>query len=329
MKSPATRTVLRPLRTSAFSLLEMLVGMGMLSLIVLALFSLFNQTQKALLANVSQSDVMENGRSILDLLVRDLVRARSAGIGTNFIFRPGTTNVQEEINPAPNLVVLRTEAGIANAVAKQLFVDGWRRDSLMHDLFYLAQLQPGHWTGAGLFVSDEDPRFPDYGLGTLYRYEDGQPVNLRGARAADRVWDLYNRFFGMPGIGLNYRLSPTNSSRLIDGVVFFRVTPFGTLGEALDPTLWAQTNIFPIPPEVLIGPDTRIPYNLKATQFRGRAFPSALEVELGILPAELLERYRALPRTPDSIRARFLTNNAANILVFRQRIPMVTSPAIP
>ncbi len=329
MKSLTSRTSACPRRTSAFSLLEMLVSMGILSLLVLALFSLFNQTQKALLANVTQSDVMENGRSIIDLLVRDLVRARPAGLGSNFIFLPGTTNIQEVVNPAPNLVVLRTTAGIANPTAKQLFTDGWRRDALMHDLFYLAEQRPGQWTGAGLFVADEDTRFPDHGLGTLYRYEDIQPVSLRGARAADRVWDLYNRFFGTSGNGLNYRLSPTNSSRLIDGVVFFRVTPFGALGEALDQTLRAQTNIFPNPPDVLIGPDNTIPYNLSATQFRGRAFPSALELELGVLPTELLERYRALPQTPDTIRARFLINNAANILVFRQRIPMATSPIFP
>jgi len=93
---------------AAFSLLEMLVGMGILSILVLALFAMFNQTQKALLANVGQSDVMENGRSVVDLLVRDLVRARPSNLETNYVYVPGTTNIDFVVTPAPNLVVMRT-----------------------------------------------------------------------------------------------------------------------------------------------------------------------------------------------------------------------------
>jgi len=162
-------------------------------------------------------------------------------------------------------------------------------------------------------------------VGTLFHYEDRQPVSLRGARGARQADLLYQRFFE----NANYRFNPTNSSRLLDGVIFFRVTPFGRSGEALDRTIWPQTNNFPIPNDVLIGPNPSINYPLNATLFRGRAFPSSLEVELGVLPSELLDKYRALPPTPEGIRARFLTNNVANVLVFRQRIPMATSPVLP
>lgn len=308
-------------RHAAFSLLEMLVGMGILSIIMLALFSMFNQTQRALLANVGQSDVMESGRSVMDLLVRDLVRAHPANLTTNYVYQPGTTNIAEVIQPAASLVIVRTAAGVTNATVRQLFLDNWRRDSLLHDLFYLTEVRPGLWTGSGLFVAAEDPNNPDDGLGTLYRYEDRQPVSLRGARGAERANILYRRFFE----NAQYRLQGTNSTRLLDGVLFFRTTAFGPLGEALDPTVWPRTNQFPIPNDVLIGPNNAISYPLNATLFRGRAFPSAVELELGMLPPELLEKYRALPEDPPGIRARFLTNNIANVLVFRQRVPMATS----
>jgi prepilin-type N-terminal cleavage/methylation domain-containing protein len=314
----------RAIRSSrAFSLLEMLIGMAMLSVIVLALFAMFNQTQKALIANAGQTDVMENGRAVMDLLIRDLGRARPSNIGTNLVFVPRSTNVQERLSPAPNMMVLRTAAGPSDPQVRAAFLDGWRRTTLFHDLFYLAENRPGQWTGAGLFVAPEDPATPDDAVGTLYRYEDPWPVSLRGARGADQANVLYNRFFN----NATYRSSPTNSSRLLDGVVFFRATPFGPSGQALDPTSWPQTNAFPVPKDVLIGPNPSAGVPLNATLFRGRAFPTSVELEIGVLPPELVERYRVLPANPPGIRTRFLTNNLANILVFRQRVAMPVSSA--
>ncbi|HAB15082.1 MAG TPA: hypothetical protein DCE44_01405, partial [Verrucomicrobiales bacterium] len=203
--------------------------MGILSLLVLALFAMFNQTQKALLANVNQSDVMESGRSVMDLLERDLVRARPANIGTNYV-------LNNEVPPSTNLVILRTTSGLPNGVAKDLFLDGWRRSTLIDDLYYLAEQRPGSWIGAGLFVAPEDASQPDGGLGTLYRYEDSQPETLRGMGAGLRARELYRRFFE----DSNYRSN--NANRLIDGVIFFRVTAFGRFGEALDLTSRYQSN---------------------------------------------------------------------------------------
>jgi hypothetical protein len=266
---------------------------------------------------------MENGRAVMDLLIRDLGRARPSNIGTNLVFVPRSTNVQERLSPAPNMMVLRTAAGPSDPQVRAAFLDGWRRTTLFHDLFYLAENRPGQWTGAGLFVAPEDPATPDDAVGTLYRYEDPWPVSLRGARGADQANVLYNRFFN----NATYRSSPTNSSRLLDGVVFFRATPFGPSGQALDPTSWPQTNAFPVPKDVLIGPNPSAGVPLNATLFRGRAFPTSVELEIGVLPPELVERYRVLPANPPGIRTRFLTNNLANILVFRQRVAMPVSSA--
>ncbi|MBL9173904.1 MAG: prepilin-type N-terminal cleavage/methylation domain-containing protein [Verrucomicrobiales bacterium] len=305
-----------------FSLLEMLIGIGILSVVVLALYALFDQTQKALRANVNQVDVSEGGRSVLDLLVRDVMRAAASGINTNYLVdRRG--EIQRTVPPGTNLVVIRTQGGLYGLPWEQIFGDQGRRKSALHELFYLIEPQPGRWLGAGLFVAGENPMDTVDGLGTLWRYEDTSPVGARGVRGAEEISVLNNRF-------LNDSAYRTNHvSRLIDGVVFFRVTPFGPQGQPLDATLVDEVDRgvsnFPIPADTLIGPRTVAPaFPVDGTFFKNKMLPSAIEIELGILPTQLVDQYRSMD--VPAVRNRFLTNNAANVLVFRQRIPLPAAP---
>ncbi|MBX3731813.1 MAG: prepilin-type N-terminal cleavage/methylation domain-containing protein [Verrucomicrobiae bacterium] len=320
----------RPRRRSlhGFSLLEMLVGIGILSVVVLALYALFDQTQKALRANINQVDVSEGGRSVMDLLVRDVRRAAVTGVTTNFVVDPvlrrGQVDIERVVPPGTNLVVMRTAAGLIGPRWATVFGDDWRRDTALHELFYLVEQQPGRWVGAGLFVAGEDPMTTVDGVGTLWRYEDENPMPVRGALAGNQVGILNNRF-------LNNTAYRTNHvSRLIDGVVFFRVTPFGPQGQPLDDKLLREIQLgrsaFPVPPDVVIGPGSGPPpFPVNGTFFRNRALPSAVEIELGILPTQLVEQYRNLDAP--SVRERFLANNAPNVLVFRQRISLPAAPA--
>ncbi|MBN8246958.1 MAG: prepilin-type N-terminal cleavage/methylation domain-containing protein [Verrucomicrobia bacterium] len=312
-----------------FSLLEMLIGIGILSVVVLALYSLFDQTQKALRANVNQVDVSEGGRAVLEMLVRDVSRASASGINTNFIYARRSDDIQEVIPPGTNLVVMRTTAGLMGDPWEKVFGDEWRRDTALHELFYLVEQQPGRWVGAGLFVAGEDPMTTVDGVGTLWRYEDTSPQAVQGARAGEQVGILNNRF-------LNNTAYRTNHvSRLIDGVVFFRVTAFGPQGQPLDDKLLRESspNSTLVPgPDVVIGPYSRNPpfpdraaFPFNGTFFRNRALPSAIEIELGILPPTLVDQLRTLGNVP-AVRNRFLSNNAANVLVFRQRIPLPAAP---
>jgi len=319
-----------------FSLLEMLIGIGILSVVVLALYSLFDQTQKALRANVNQVDVSEGGRAVMELLVRDVSRATASRINTNFIYARRSDDIQEVIQPGTNLVVMRTTAGLSGPTWRDAFGDNWRRDTTLHELFYLVEQQPGRWVGAGLFVAGEDPMSTVDGVGSLWRYEDTSPQPVQGARAGEQVAILNNRF-------LNNSAYRTNHvSRLIDGVVFFRVTPFGPDGQPLDDKLlrefqagYVSRSSIPAT-DVVIGPSTGIPaasnlpaipaFQVNGTFFRNRALPSAIEIELGILPPTLVDQLRSLGEVP-AVRNRFLSNNAPNVLVFRQRIPLPAAPA--
>jgi len=57
---------------AGFTMVEILVTMVLLSLIVLALMTVFNSTQKAFRSSLTQTDVLESGRLAMGLMVGDL-----------------------------------------------------------------------------------------------------------------------------------------------------------------------------------------------------------------------------------------------------------------
>ena len=56
----------------AFTLIEVMVVVVLLSFIVIALMAVFNSTQGAFRASVTQTDVLESGRAAMDLMTGDL-----------------------------------------------------------------------------------------------------------------------------------------------------------------------------------------------------------------------------------------------------------------
>src|SRR5262245_6044945 len=64
----ATRLLLQ----AAFSLIEIMVVMGLLTVIILGLMMMFNQTKKAFTAGMTQVDVLENGRTVTEMIAREL-----------------------------------------------------------------------------------------------------------------------------------------------------------------------------------------------------------------------------------------------------------------
>ena len=59
-------------RVTGFTMVEILVTMVLLSLIVLALMTVFNSTQKAFRASLTQTDFLESGRLAMGLITGDL-----------------------------------------------------------------------------------------------------------------------------------------------------------------------------------------------------------------------------------------------------------------
>ena len=56
----------------AFSLIELLTAVSIMVVIIFSLYAMFNQTQKALRANITQVDVLEGGRAAAEMLGREI-----------------------------------------------------------------------------------------------------------------------------------------------------------------------------------------------------------------------------------------------------------------
>lgn len=306
----------------AFSLLELLVAIGLLTLVILTLYAMFDQTQKALHANISQTDVMESGRSVMELIVRDIERAQSP-------------NLAGAINLAIQKADFVKSASPTDTFVPPRITDAKHRDYPLNDLFFLGQAQSNLWTAFGFYVghSTNASKAPDETLGTLYRFQDPYVQSPRGLAAADRFRAFYI-FPKASSYGLN-RPDPkndnfqdrfhraTNSTRLLDNVLFFRVLPFGREGLPIDQNTprayFAATN--PLAKGITVTNNPVSTYF--STAFTGTALPSAVEVELGMLSPRLWTQYTN--QASFDLKTNFLAKHTADILVFRQRVPLRTA----
>ena len=72
----------------AFTLVEILVTVALLSFIILGLFAMFNQVQRAFRSSMNQVDQLEAGRAVTEMLPRELEQIDPGGLplshGVNF-----------------------------------------------------------------------------------------------------------------------------------------------------------------------------------------------------------------------------------------------------
>ncbi len=288
---------------AGFSLLELLVAVGLLSVLVLALYAMFDQTQKALHANIAQTDVMEGGRTSLDLLAKEVERAHPTGV-------TGPTN-----NPVYNVVIRKRPLTPGMGPGGR---DVIHRDATFSELFYVLPIRDRVWSAAGLYVAHETnasqlvPVIEGVeSVGTLYRYQAPTNVFVRGPAATTQLARLFADYDDSRNAARLARAQ--NSTRILDGIVFFRVLPFGGTGIPLD------GNAIPVT-TVVTNVNIARPYQgTYLTTFAGSSMPSALEVEFGVLPPKSLIQYRSVP---DKLKAGYLAKHAAEILLFRQRIAL-------
>jgi hypothetical protein len=177
---------------AAFSLIEMMVVVALMTVIILGLMMMFGQVQRAFRAGITQTDVLEGGRAVADMLSREL-----AGVMPSY--QSQVTNFYAEI-PAATSVSHQALPG----------ANGDSRINVLEKLFFLTR-ENQTWTGYGYLVDDNGT-----GVGTLYRYTATTNVSQNPGT-------LYGNFSGLlPG-------NP-NLHRVMDGVVQFRIRAFDTNG---------------------------------------------------------------------------------------------------
>ncbi len=309
----------------AFTLTELMVAVGIMGLIVTALYAIFSATQRALRANVSQTDVTEGGRFALELISRDLRRLSAAG-------QTPETNLLISLSPALGAAPVRALQSAEvfdlyyttnrpadfqgyQPLVQRLNLDPHRRTNVLEELFLFSR-EGTRMAGTVYRVLDARG-----GVGTLARY------SLTHAHRLMPTGWLSLATLGRPA---------TNFAPLVEGVIHFRVQAYDALGYPLSWTnrhwyVAAATNDYPNP-GYRLDEDLGLERDLRLDSetlviFRSNALPAALEIELGVLEPEALAQYRQLPAGSDLAR-NFLSNRAAQVHLFRQRVPLWQATAL-
>ena len=180
-------------KKNAFSLVELLVAVALMTVIIVGLYSMFNETQRALRTNVSQVDVLESGRSAIELIVQDIQQAEAPGplfrqeMSGNIFFPPSSipkdnlhvaiTNAHphffsgiqiNSVNPQVALPLIQNLTDHGESVSNQ-------RVNILQKAFFLTRSNL-NWIAKGYFVSPSRtnavlPNAPEtISYGTLFRF---------------------------------------------------------------------------------------------------------------------------------------------------------------
>ena len=262
--------------SSGFSLMEVLVAVSLLAFIVGALLLTFNQTQRTFRRSVNQVDVLEGGRSAMLTLSRELQELHPTS---------GWSNTLDLVAVLPDN---------RPALTVQL-PGGESRLNFLQRLAFVSRLND-EWFVTGYQVLDNG-----MGVGPLFRWRVRTPLAL----ASSNVWFAVARW--VP--------DPATDSRLIDGVVHFQLTAYGTVGGTNGaivpwrpiPWLNGQGNVFP-------------------DLLTSNALPSSLGIELGVLEPQTLTAFRARTNIASFDPRAYLADRASRMHVFKQQIPVRATP---
>jgi prepilin-type N-terminal cleavage/methylation domain-containing protein len=274
---------------AAFTLIEIMVVMILLSVIVLGLMAMFNQTQRAFRAGMAQTDLFEGGRMSTDLILRDIqqIAPTHQSNGLNFYAQiPAYTPLVQKL-PASTIV----------------------RTDLVQNLFFTSRYNQT-WSGIGYYVRTNPDFYGNLGpVGSLYRFETNIPISqMAGTNSLIPYFAFLNT------------TNQLQISKILDGVVEFRVHCYDLNGLLMtnglpsisSNTSWTITNAatFGL---ASIPQDEVLFYG-----FSNNIVPAFVEVQIGVLEPAILKRYKSIP---DPLSAsNYLANHAGNVQLFRQRI---------
>jgi len=267
---------------NGFTLIEIMVVVVLLSLIVLALMEVFNGTQKAFRASVTQTDVLEGGRAAIDFMAGDL-RAMSPSFGqsNNFV---GAVNFYANTNDNYQPLVQPLIASVNNQ----------SRTNVLESFFILSH-ENLDWHGVGYAVVTNSSN----GLYSLYRFQ--YPSN---SSRVDPAYIFTNQF-------QSFLTNITSGSHLMDGVVHLVVHAYDITGALMTTNRLSVTNR-----NVLYF--SRASGEIGFKMF-SNTLPASVEIEMGVLEDRVLQHAESLGAAP-SIQSNYLAGAAGQVHIFRQRV---------
>ena len=265
----------------AFSMVELLVTMTLLSLIVLALMAVFSSTQRAFRASVTQTGVLEGSRATVDLITSELRSMAACG---------GSSNIYSGVN-----FVAVNNSFAYSPLVQSLPASTVSRTNLLQYFFVLGR-ENTKWTSAGYIVNtaSSSPLYP------LYRYYAETNISAN-------PYGLYGNFLNEINNG-----QWTNMSHVMDGVIHMVVRAYDPNGFWMTNGYGRQQTIFP--QNVWFSPPVFGEVNFA---FYSNTIPAAVELQLGVLEDRTLQRAESLAGTA---QWQYLQAQSGHVHVFRQRI---------
>ena len=277
-------------RLRAFTLVEVLVVVVLMSFIILALMAVFNSTQSAFRASITQTDVLEGGRAAMGLIKSDFESMTpSFGISNNTV---GAVNFSTVVVTGTNTPLVQSLAG-----------SGYLRTNVLEEFFILTR-QNTTWTGVGYVVNTTSAN----PINPLYRFSMSTNVLAAAGPAA-----LYTYF--MNAVSYAAWTNTSIMSHLMDGVVDLRVRAYDrnglwmTNGYPFGYTNFARNVWFSGPAWGEVG-----------FYMYSNTLPTSVEIQLGVLEDRTLQRAESIPDS--NTRSNYLAQHACQVHLFRQRIPI-------
>ena len=292
--------------SSAFSLVELLVVITILSLIVLALMAVFNTTQLAFRASVTQTDVLEGGRATMDRITADLRQISPSFGHSNVLVNtpPGSSFYYCESNNPVNFYA-NTNAYYTHTLVQSLPGSGTQRTNVLENFFILNRDNLNGrptWVATGYAVDTLSPT----DLNPLYRF-----YVTANVQSSPNPTNLYNSF--MLSIA-NSDFTNANWSHLLDGVVQLTVRAYDTNG------VW-MTNGYSFGYKNDVNNTLFLPSTLGEVGFYmfSNTLPASVEIQLGVLEDRVLQRAASL-QNGTLVQSNYLALQAGKVHIFRQRV---------
>ncbi len=279
---------------NGFSLVEVLVVVSLLSMIVLALMTVFSSTQRAFRAAVTQTDVLEGSRAATDLMAADLRGMTPSRGYSNYI-----------TGGAVNFFVLANST-YYSPLFQNLPGSSVQRTNLLNYFFVLGR-ENTKWTSVAYIVDSGSTN----ALYPLYRF-------YAETNTANPPWVLFDLFRNQL---INAQW--TNMSHLIDGVVHLTVRAYDTNGTWINDLPRIYTNA--VNTEFVYAPGYGNSYGEAQFYMYSNTVPASVELELGVIEDRTLARAASLPNNlpalpPNDRRSLFLKDQSGAVHLFRQRV---------
>ena len=323
---------LRARRSQAFTLLELLVAVSVMTLVIYVLYALFDQTQMALRKNAAQVDVNEGGRAAMEMIVRELSQMEVSGYPaiTNLqtkVISPGSTSFFSRVTPGNKALFLAYQSDAMPPVEDAWAKEQGFRTNILQDFTFTSR------GDSGFFVTSYRVIDVANGIGTLARcrINGTLPVPPPKDQARYNKTERFNFFFFEPIVNATNRVFEA----VADGVIHLRITPYDQLGRPLghgsryyDP-LGLNLERRGAAGQALFLIDTNRPvdgtlmqdrYAQSQAQFYG-ALPSYFDVEMAVLEPQIVKQARALPEVA-RVQTNFLGRQIGKVTLFRQWVPI-------